>query len=32
MLDFVPLTEISGDDVSTEQVERLARRYYWAGE
>ncbi len=32
MIDFVPLTEISDDDVSTEQVERLARRYYWAGE
>lgn len=30
--DFVSLTEISGDDVTNEQVERLARRYYWAGE
>lgn len=29
--DFVSLTEISGDDVAAEQVERLARRYYWAG-
>jgi SAM-dependent methyltransferase len=28
--DFVPLTEVAGDDVSIEQVERLARRYYWA--
>ena len=30
--DFVSLTEISGDDVAAEQVERLARRYYWAGD
>lgn len=30
--DFVALTEIAGDDVSTEQVERICRRYYWAGE
>jgi SAM-dependent methyltransferase len=28
--DFVALTEISGDDVTVEQVERLARRYFWA--
>ncbi len=28
--DFLALTEIAGDDVTTEQVERLARRYYWA--
>jgi SAM-dependent methyltransferase len=30
--DFVSVTEISGDDVTREQVERLARRYFWAGE
>ncbi len=30
--DFIPLTELSGDDVTQEQVERLARRYYWAAE
>ena len=30
--DFVPLTEVSGDDVTTEQVQRMARRYYWAGD
>ena len=30
--DFVALTEISGDEVTTEQVGRLARRYYWAGD
>lgn len=29
--DFVSLTEIAGDDVTEEQVGRLARRYYWAG-
>jgi SAM-dependent methyltransferase len=29
--DFVSLTEIAGDEVSTEQVGRLARRYYWVG-
>lgn len=30
--DFTVLTELAGDDVAAEQVERLARRYYWAGE
>lgn len=30
--DFVELTEIAGDLVTPEQVERIARRYYWAGE
>ncbi len=30
--DFVSLTELAGDDVSVEQVERLARRYYWAAD
>jgi SAM-dependent methyltransferase len=28
--DYVALTEIAGDDVTQEQVERIARRYYWA--
>jgi SAM-dependent methyltransferase len=28
--DFVELTEIAGEPVSAEQVERIARRYYWA--
>jgi len=28
--DFVQLTELAGDEVAAEQVERLARRYYWA--
>src|SRR5688572_14504822 len=31
-VDFVSVTEIAGDEDSREQVERLARRYYWAGE
>ena len=31
-VDFVSVTELAGDEVSREQVERLARRYYWAGE
>lgn len=31
-IDYVSLTEISGDEVTAEQVERLARRYYWAGD
>ena len=30
--DFVSVTEISGDEVSAEQVERICRRYYWAGD
>ena len=30
--DFVELTEISGDMVSQEQVDRIARRYYWAAD
>lgn len=30
--DFLSLTEVSGDEVTAEQVERLARRYYWASD
>lgn len=30
--DFLSVTELSGDDVTQEQVERLCHRYYWAGE
>lgn len=30
--DFTSVTEISGDDVTTEQVERIAHRYVWAGQ
>lgn len=29
--DFAGLTELPGDLVSVEQVERIARRYHWAG-
>lgn len=28
---FVVCTELAGEEVSLEQVERMARRYYWAG-
>lgn len=30
--NFTVVTEISGDDVTREQVERICHRYYWAGE
>lgn len=30
--DFSTVTELAGDEVSAEQIERLAHRYYWAGE
>lgn len=30
--DFLDVTEIAGDEVSQEQVERLCHRYCWAGE
>lgn len=30
--DFLSVTELSGDDVTPEQVERLCHRYYWAGD
>jgi len=32
MTDFIDVTEISGDDVSKEQVQRICNRYYWAAE
>jgi hypothetical protein len=28
--DYLSVTEISGDEVSQEQVDRLCNRYYWA--
>lgn len=31
MTDFLAVTELSGDMVSQEQVDRMIRRYYWAG-
>lgn len=30
--DFTQVTELAGDEVSREQLERLYHRYYWAGE
>src|SRR5688572_6962076 len=30
--DFVSLTEIAGDEVSLEQIERMWQRYRWAGD
>lgn len=32
MPDYRDVTEIAGDDVTQEQVERLYHRYYWAGQ
>lgn len=31
-LNFTTVTELSGDAVSAEQVDRMAHRYYWAAE
>lgn len=31
MIDYSDVTELAEDEVSAEQVERLAHRYYWAG-
>ncbi len=30
MTDYLEVTELAGDPVSTEQIERLERRYFWA--
>jgi len=30
--DYVSVTEIAGDEVTQEQVDRLCDRYYWAGQ
>ena len=30
--DFISVTEIAGDEVAREQVQRLCNRYYWAGQ
>ncbi|MFH2067786.1 MAG: class I SAM-dependent methyltransferase [Pseudomonadota bacterium] len=30
--DYVAVTEIAGDEVTQEQVDRLCNRYYWAGQ
>ena len=29
--DYISVTEIAGDEVTEEQIERLCNRYYWAG-
>jgi ubiquinone/menaquinone biosynthesis C-methylase UbiE len=29
--DFLSVTELAGDDVTVEQVDRMCQRYYWAG-
>lgn len=29
--DFLSVTELAGDDVTIEQVDRLCHRYFWAG-
>ncbi len=30
--DYVSVTEIAGDEVTQEQINRLCNRYYWAGQ
>jgi len=30
--DFISVTEIAGDEVTEEQVQRMCNRYYWAGQ
>lgn len=30
--DYISVTEIAGDEVTQEQVERICHRYYWAGQ
>jgi ubiquinone/menaquinone biosynthesis C-methylase UbiE len=30
-IDYSTVTEMSGDEISQEQLERLCHRYYWAG-
>jgi SAM-dependent methyltransferase len=30
--DYTDVTELSGDDVTQEQIDRIYQRYYWAGE
>jgi ubiquinone/menaquinone biosynthesis C-methylase UbiE len=29
--DYTDVTELSGDDVTQEQIDRICQRYYWAG-
>ncbi len=30
-VDYLSVTELSGDEVTAEQVDRMCNRYYWAG-
>lgn len=30
--DYISVTEIAGDEVTQEQIDRLCNRYYWAGQ
>ncbi len=30
--NYISVTEIAGDDVTQEQIDRLCNRYYWAGQ
>ena len=30
--DYISVTEIAGDEISQEQLDRLCHRYYWAGQ
>jgi SAM-dependent methyltransferase len=31
MNDYLSVTELAGDEVSAEQIDRMCQRYYWAG-
>ena len=30
--DYISVTEMAGDEVTQEQIDRMCNRYYWAGE
>ncbi len=30
--NYISVTEIAGDEVTQEQIDRLCNRYYWAGQ
>jgi len=30
--DYISVTEIAGDEVTQEQIDRMCNRYYWVGE
>ncbi len=30
--DYLDVTEVSGEEVTQEQVDRICQRYYWAAE